>query len=66
MKWTYANGQTVSQMWNATLSSSGSSVTAKNMSYNGNLGAGASTSFGFLGSWNGTNGTPSSVSCTAS
>jgi mannan endo-1,4-beta-mannosidase len=63
--WTFANAQTVTQAWNATVTSSGSSVTARNMSYNGSLGAGASTTFGFLGSWNGTNPVPA-VSCTAS
>ncbi|WP_307801698.1 cellulose binding domain-containing protein [Microbispora triticiradicis] len=63
--WTYANGQTVTQSWNAAVTSSGSSVTAKNVSYNGGLGAGASTSFGFLGSWNGANPVPA-VTCTAS
>ncbi|WP_213457056.1 cellulase family glycosylhydrolase [Rhizomonospora bruguierae] len=63
--WTFANGQQVSQSWNATITSSGSSVTARNVSYNGSLGAGGSTTFGFLGSWSGTNSTPS-VTCTAS
>lgn len=64
--WTYADGQTVSQAWNATVTSSGSTVTARNVSYNGSLGAGASTTFGFLGSWTGRNTAPSSLSCTAS
>lgn len=63
--WTFANGQSVSQVWNATVSSSGSTVTARNVSYNGSLGAGASATFGFLGSWNGTNSVPA-LSCTAS
>lgn len=63
--WTFANGQQVTQVWNATITSTGSSVTATNVSYNGSLGAGASTSFGFLGSWTDTNTAPS-VSCTAS
>ncbi len=63
--WAFANGQTVSQAWNATLSSSGSSVTARGVSYNSSLAAGAGTTFGFLGSWNGTNSTPA-VTCTAS
>ena len=62
--WTYGNGQTVTQAWNATVTSSGSAVTARNMSYNGSLAAGASTTFGFLGSWTGTNSVPA-VSCTA-
>jgi chitin-binding protein len=64
VSWTFANGQQVSQVWNATVSSSGATVTARNVSYNGSLGAGASTSFGFIGSWNGTNSVPTPT-CTA-
>ncbi|NES14942.1 MULTISPECIES: cellulase family glycosylhydrolase [Micromonospora] len=64
-KWTFANGQTVTQSWNATISGSGSTYTARNVDYNGRLGAGSSTSFGFIGSWNGTNSVPA-VTCTAS
>ena len=63
--WTYANGQTVTQSWSATVTSSGSSVTARNVAYNGSLAAGANTTFGFLGSWTGTNSVPT-LSCTAS
>ena len=63
--WTYANGQTVSQAWNATVTSSGPNVTSRGVSYNSALAAGATTTFGFLGSWNGTN-SPPAVSCAAS
>ncbi len=63
--WTFGDGQQVTQAWNAQVSSSGSTVTARNMSYNGSLGAGAATTFGFLGSWNGTNSVPT-LTCTAS
>lgn len=56
--WTYANGQTISQSWSATVTSSGSAVTAKNVDYNGTIGAGASTNFGFIASWQGTNSVP--------
>jgi mannan endo-1,4-beta-mannosidase len=62
--WTYANGQTVANAWNATVTSNGSSVTAKNVGYNGSLAAGGTTSFGFLGSWTGTNPVPT-LTCTA-
>jgi mannan endo-1,4-beta-mannosidase len=62
--WTYANGQTVSNAWGATVTSSGSTVTARNAAWNGSLSAGASTNFGFLASWNGSNTTPT-LSCTA-
>ncbi|MEW2472217.1 cellulase family glycosylhydrolase [Micromonospora gifhornensis] len=65
VRWTYANGQSVTQSWNATVSTSGSTVTARNVDYNGRLGAGASTSFGFIGGWAGTNSVPT-VTCTAS
>jgi chitin-binding protein len=61
--WTFANGQAVTQSWGATITSSGSTVTARNVSYNGSLAAGATTSFGFLGSANGTNA-GASVTCT--
>lgn len=64
-RWTLASGQSVTQAWNATVTSSGSTVTARNVDYNGRLAAGASASFGFIGSWTGTNPKPE-VSCTAS
>nr|WP_245713006.1 lytic polysaccharide monooxygenase [Micromonospora nigra] len=48
--WTYADGQQLSQAWNATVTTSGNRVTARNVGWNGSLGAGASTTFGFLGS----------------
>ncbi len=62
--WQFANGQTITQSWNATVTASGSSVTATNVSYNGALSAGATTQFGFLGTWNGTNTAPTPT-CTA-
>jgi hypothetical protein len=65
VKWTFPNGQAITQIWNGTLATSGTSPVVKNVSYNGTLGAGQSTSFGFLGSWNGsTNGAPTGVTCT--
>ncbi|WP_348775284.1 cellulose binding domain-containing protein [Solwaraspora sp. WMMD937] len=64
VSWSFANGQTISQSWNATINASGSAVTAANVSFNGLLGAGASTTFGFIGTWNGSNATPS-LTCTA-
>ncbi|MBB6555172.1 cellulose binding domain-containing protein [Nonomuraea rubra] len=56
--WTFAGGQQITQLWGGTLSASGSSVTVRNTSWNGLLTPGASTTFGFLGSWNGTNPAP--------
>ncbi|GGN65268.1 pectate lyase [Actinoplanes lobatus] len=59
--WTLGSGQAVSQLWNGTLSTSGSAVTVTNASYNGALAAGASTTFGFTAT--GTATTPA-ISCT--
>jgi mannan endo-1,4-beta-mannosidase len=62
--WTYANGQRVTSHWGSTVTSNGSAVTASNAAWNGRLGAAATTSFGFLGSWTGSNSVPA-VSCAA-
>jgi lysophospholipase L1-like esterase len=61
---TFANGQQVTQTWNATLTQSGAAVTATNMSYNGALAAGASTTFGFLANWNNATNAVPAVTCT--
>ncbi|MEU8173871.1 cellulose binding domain-containing protein [Microbispora hainanensis] len=60
--WSFRNGQTIGSSWNATVTQSGASVAAKNVSYNGGLAAGTSTSFGFTG--NGTGDVPAPISCT--
>ncbi|MEV4327816.1 cellulose binding domain-containing protein [Microbispora rosea] len=60
--WSFRNGQTISSSWNATVTQSGAAVTARNVSYNGGLAAGASTSFGFTG--NGAGDVPAPISCT--
>jgi lysophospholipase L1-like esterase len=60
---TFTAGQQITQVWSATVTQSGSGVTATNLSWNGALAPGASTTFGFLGNWTGTNPVPT-VSCT--
>jgi mannan endo-1,4-beta-mannosidase len=58
VKWSFANGQTVTQMWNATASQSGAQVSAVNVPYNAAISAGGSVGFGFTGTWTGTNTAP--------
>lgn len=58
LAWSFANGQTVGQAWNAALTQSGSQVTAKNAGYNGSIATKGTVSFGFTGSWTGTNAVP--------
>ncbi|MFG1904097.1 non-reducing end alpha-L-arabinofuranosidase family hydrolase [Micromonospora carbonacea] len=60
LTWSYGAGQTVTQAWNATVTQSGAAVTAKNVSYNGSIATNASVSFGFNGSWSGSNPAPTS------
>ncbi|HEX8343681.1 MAG TPA: cellulose binding domain-containing protein [Actinoplanes sp.] len=58
LQWTFPNGQTIGQAWNATVTGSGSTATVTNVSWNGSLPAGGTATFGFTGTWNGTNGKP--------
>ncbi|WP_328500910.1 cellulose binding domain-containing protein [Streptomyces sp. NBC_00457] len=60
LNWAFPNGQTISQLWNADHTQSGSAVTAKNVGWNGTVAAGSSVSFGFTGSWSGANAKPAS------
>jgi hypothetical protein len=55
LTWSFANGQTVSSLWNGNETQSGANVTVTNESYNGSIAAGGSyTGVGFNGTWNGT------------
>lgn len=53
LTWTFANGQSVTQLWNGAETQSGAKVTVSNLSYNGSIAAGGSyNGMGFNGSWN--------------
>ncbi|HWS32423.1 MAG TPA: endo-1,4-beta-xylanase [Actinoplanes sp.] len=56
--WQFTGGQQVSQLWGGTHTQSGAAVTVGNAAWNGSVPAGGSTSFGFLGSWTGSNPVP--------
>lgn len=65
VSWTLPQGVQISTQWNARLGSSGSTATAENMSYNGSLHDGATTTFGFQGTGPGDAGLQvPQVSCT--
>jgi hypothetical protein len=59
LSWSFAAGQTVTQLWNGSVSQSGSQVTVTNASYNGSIATGGTASFGFNGSWTASNPAPS-------
>ncbi|WP_416904408.1 cellulose binding domain-containing protein [Micromonospora echinospora] len=59
LTWSFANGQQVSQGWNATYSQSADRVTATNAGHNAVIAPGGAVSFGFVGSTSGgTNNAP--------
>ncbi|MGW5581545.1 rhamnogalacturonan lyase family protein [Micromonospora chokoriensis] len=60
LTWSYAAGQQVTQAWNAVVTQSGAQLTARNVDHNANLATNGSASFGFNGSWTGSNPVPSS------
>ncbi|GAA0571261.1 hypothetical protein GCM10010172_64650 [Paractinoplanes ferrugineus] len=59
LTWALAAGQGITQAWNAGVTVAGTTVTATNAAYNGAVGSGASVSFGFNGTWTGSNPAPS-------
>lgn len=58
LTWTFGGSQQVTQGWNATITQSGTAVTATNASWNGSVATGGSASFGFNASWSGSNPVP--------
>jgi alpha-galactosidase len=63
--WTFPDGQVISQLWNGNSSRNGAAVTVDSTTYNGAVGAGSSTSFGFIASWNAANRPPTDLACQA-
>ncbi|MEV4512759.1 cellulose binding domain-containing protein [Dactylosporangium sp. NPDC049525] len=69
LTWAFPAGQTVTQAWNATVTTSGGQTRATDAGYNAPIGTGATVSFGFNASWSGSNPAPTSfalngVTCT--
>ncbi|WP_078861996.1 GH12 family glycosyl hydrolase domain-containing protein [Streptomyces sp. NRRL F-5123] len=64
VSWTYGGGQQVTGGWNATVTQTGTAVTARNLSYNSEVAPGATTHFGFQGTSTGAATVPR-LTCTA-
>lgn len=58
LTWSFAAGQTITQLWNGTATQSGTQVTVTNATWNGTLDTGSSTTIGFNGSWTAANPVP--------
>ena len=61
--WTFPGDQKISNGWNATVSQSGSAVTATNPSYATTIAPGGTASFGFTATYQSGNASPTSFSC---
>jgi hypothetical protein len=62
----YPGDQRITSGWNATVSQSGSSVTATNLSYNAGIPPGGSTSFGVQGTWASSDASPTAFTLNGS
>src|SRR5436305_7534577 len=58
LAWSFGGNQQITQLWNGSYTQSGANVTVKNLSYNGSIPTNGTTSFGFNGSYSGTNAVP--------
>jgi predicted carbohydrate-binding protein with CBM5 and CBM33 domain len=63
VSWVIPDGETVTSSWNGALSQAGSLATVNGASWNSQLAAGGSASFGFTADYPGTPGAPTSISC---
>ncbi|MEV6342930.1 cellulose-binding domain-containing protein [Actinoplanes sp. NPDC051851] len=63
VSWTFAGNQQITSAWNATVTQTGTAVTAASLAWNGALATGASASFGFQGTYSGTNAVPAAFTC---
>ncbi|MFC7279206.1 cellulose binding domain-containing protein, partial [Paractinoplanes rhizophilus] len=62
LSWTFAAGQTVTQLWSGTVTQSGAQVSVANADYNGAIATGGTVNFGFNGSWTSSNPAPTAFS----
>jgi cellulose 1,4-beta-cellobiosidase len=58
LAWTFGGDQQITDLWSGVLTQSGENVGVANESYNGSIASGGNTSFGFNGSYSGTDATP--------
>lgn len=62
LNWNFPGNQTISNMWNASYTQSGTAVSASDAGWNGTIAAGGSASFGFNLAYSGSNSVPATFS----
>src|SRR5689334_8721377 len=60
LTFSFGAGQTISQLWNGSVTQTGSSVSVRNAGWNGTLATNGTAAVGFNGSWTGSNPVPTS------
>ncbi|GAB4196003.1 MAG: hypothetical protein OHK0022_13150 [Roseiflexaceae bacterium] len=60
LAWAFPSGQMITQLWNGSYTQSGANASVQNLSWNATIASNATQSFGFLGSWSGSNAKPAS------
>jgi len=60
LSWTFPGNQTITNIWNATKTQSGASVSARDAGWNASIASGGTASFGFQASFSGSNAKPTS------
>jgi hypothetical protein len=58
LMWTFPGDQKITSGWNATVTQSGTAVTATNVNYNAAIAPGGNVQFGFQGTWTGNDANP--------
>lgn len=64
VKWTFGDGQSLSQLWNAEHVTDGDTVSARSLGWNGSVKPGESAAFGFIGTSKSTPAVPK-IACAA-
>ncbi|MEU4770207.1 cellulose binding domain-containing protein [Actinosynnema sp. NPDC023794] len=58
LAWSFPDGQRITQLWGGAHTQTGAAVSVRHAAWNSMIAPGGSVSFGFLGSWTGSNGKP--------
>ena len=58
VRWSFANGQRISQLWHGSYTQTGADVTVTNLPWNATVPPNGTISFGFIATWSGTNARP--------
>jgi polyvinyl alcohol dehydrogenase (cytochrome) len=65
VRWAFANGQAITQLWNGNATTNGANVVVTNAPYNASVPPNGTTTFGFLGRRSAINTAPTVITCSS-